>query len=114
MTFNEIIIDDLLHKNEMQNQKIGKMQKEIERLHEVIDIKDNERIELVKENKELQRKFDDTTNDYKLASYEISVLNKYIDKLTTENNDLKFRFNMFKKVCLNSNYDIPGTNTPTA
>lgn len=106
MTFNEIMIDDLLHKIEMQNQKIGKMQKEIERLHDVIDIKDNERIELVKENKELQRKFDDTTNDYKLASYEISVLNKYIDKLTTENNQLKLRNKMLTKIGLNSIYGI--------
>lgn len=113
MTFNEMMIDDLLHKIEMQNQKIGKMQKEIERLHEVIDIKDNERIELVKENKELQRIINDlqseltgATNDYKLASYEISVLNKYIDKLTTENNQLKLRNKMLTKIGLNSIYGI--------
>lgn len=88
---------------------LEKANTEINRLKMTIDLKDDARIELVKENKELQRKFDDTTNDYKLASYEISVLNKYIDRLTTENNDLKFRFNMFKKVCLNSNFGITGT-----
>lgn len=106
MTFNEIIIDDLLHKIEMQNQKIGKMQKEIERLTDLIEIKDDANIDLVEENKELQRKFDDTTNDYKLASYEISVLNKYIDKLTTENNQLKLRNKMLTKIGLNSIYGI--------
>lgn len=97
MTFNEIMIDDLLHKIEMQNQKIGKMQKEIERLTDLIEIRDDANIDLVEENKELQRKFDDTTNDYKLASYEISVLNKYIDKLTTENNELKCRLKILNK-----------------
>lgn len=86
-----------------------KLKKEIERLHEVIDIKDNERIKLVKENKELQRKFDDTTNDYKMASYEISVLNKYIDKLTIENNELKCRLKILNKAFLNSIYGITGT-----
>ena len=89
--------------------EIEQQKTEINRLKMIIDLKDDARIELVKENKELQRKFDDTTNDYKLASCEMSVLNKYIDKLTAENNDLKFRFNMFKKVCLNSIYGITGT-----
>lgn len=96
----------LSHKIEKQNQKIDDMQKEIERLTDLIEIRDDANIDLVEENKELQRKFDDTTNDYKLASYEISVLNKYIDKLTTENNQLKLRNKMLTKIGLNSIYGI--------
>lgn len=88
MTINEMMIDDLLRKIEMQNQKIGDMDKEIERLHKVFDIKDEERCKLVKENKELQRiinniqsELADATNDYKQASNEIKLLNNQIDNL---------------------------------
>lgn len=117
------LCDKLSHENEEQQQTIDELQtvlkfrtnenkelyKEINRLKEVIKIKDDERIELVEENKELQRKFDDTTNDYKMASYEISVLNKYIDKLTIENNELKCRLKILNKAFLNSIYGITGT-----
>jgi len=88
MSYNEMMIDDLLHKIEIQNQKIGDMDKEIERLHKVFDIKDEARCELVKENKELQRIVNDlhselagATNDYKQASNEIKLLNNQIGNL---------------------------------
>lgn len=100
------LCDKLSHRIDEQDETIEYYQKEIKRLHQVFDIKDNMRIELVKENKELQRKFDDTTNEYKLASYEINVLNKYIDKLTTENKELKLRNKMLTKIGLNSIYGI--------
>ena len=38
MTYNEMMIDDLLRKIEIQNQKIGDMDKEIERLHKVFTV----------------------------------------------------------------------------
>lgn len=58
-----MIIDDLLHKIEMQNQKIGDMDKEIGRLHKVFDIKDEARAELVKENKSLRKNIEYLCNE---------------------------------------------------
>lgn len=92
MTFDELIIDDLLFKIEKQNQKIGEMQKEIERLHKVFDIKDEMRIELVKENTTLK-------NDYKKC-YAENV------RLSEENKQLKFRNKMLINTGINSVYGI--------
>lgn len=53
----------LSHKIEKQNQKIGDMQKEIKRLHQVFDIKDNARCELVKENIMLRHALNEVKNN---------------------------------------------------
>lgn len=118
MTYNEMMIDDLLHKIEIQNQKIGDMDKEIERLHKVFDIKDEERCKLVKENKELQRIINDlqselagATNDYKQACNEIRLLNKQIDELILDNNDLKHRRKLLVKQLLNTMYGFDYADT---
>lgn len=118
MTINEMMVNDLLHKIEMQNQKIGEMQKEIERLHKVFDIKDEARCKLVKENKELQRIINtlhadlvNASNDYKQSTNEIKLLNKQIDNLILDNNDLKHRRKLLVKQLLNTMYGFEYADT---
>lgn len=48
------LLDKFSHQIEEQGETIEDLQKEIKRLHKVFDIKDSERVKLVKENKELK------------------------------------------------------------
>lgn len=56
------------------------------------------------ENKKLQSELTDSKNDLQQAVNEIKILNKQIDKLIAENNDLRLRRKMFTKTLLNQLY----------
>lgn len=59
------LCDKLSHRVDEQNETIEYYQKEIKRLHQVFDIKDSARVELVKENKKLKSCLTIAENDYK-------------------------------------------------
>lgn len=73
--------------------------KEINRLREVIEIKDADRIELCKQVERYAKDIDNANNDYKKC-YAENV------RLAEENNQLKFRNKMLTKIGLNSIYGI--------
>ena len=57
-------------------------------------------------NEELEMTIEELQNDLKQARNEIRLLNKQIDKLITENNQLKFQNKMLIKIGLNSVYGL--------
>lgn len=59
---------------------------------------------LQNENKKLRTELTDSKNDLQQATNEIKLLNKQIDKLIAENNDLRLRRKMFTKALLNQLY----------
>ena len=61
---------------------------------------------LQEENKKLHAELTDSKNDLKQAVNEIKLLNKQIDKLIAENNDLRLKNKMLTKIGLNSYYEI--------
>lgn len=91
------ISDDLQSELKYRINEIKELYKENNRLREVFNIKDAERVKLVEENTDLQ-------NQLKQATNERNLLNKQIDKLIAKNNDLMLRRKMFVKTLLNQLY----------
>lgn len=60
----------------------------------------------VHRNEELELTIEELQNDLKQAQNEIKLLNKQIDNLITENNQLKLQNKMLIKIGLNSVYGI--------
>lgn len=58
----------------------------------------------VHRNEELEQTIEELQNDLNQAQNEIKLLNKQIDKLIVENNDLKLRHKMLVKSLLNQLY----------
>lgn len=83
-------LDKFSHQIEEQDETINELQTELK-------YRKNENIRLAEENNKLQNDLQQTVNEVKL-------LNKQIDKLKTENNDLRLRHKMFKRTLLNSWY----------
>lgn len=129
--YDECSKDELLQIAYEMQKDLNDSKKENQRLHEVIKIKDNERVNIDNENIYLSAELTSAKNDYKQATNEIALLNRQLDRQTTsvndladivetnhkvidglkeENNKLKFRLKMLTKVCLNSIYGITGTD----
>lgn len=90
MTFNETMFEEQQH-------IINELQKELK-------YRKNENVEMQRTIEHLKSELVDAINDYKQAVNEIRLLNKQIDKLIAENNDLRLRRKMFVKTLLNQLY----------
>ena len=83
---------------------LEKANTEINRLKMIIDLKDDARVELVEENTRLK-------NDLQQSTNEIKLLNKRIDELILDNNDLKHRRKLLVKQLLNTMYGFDYADT---
>ena len=104
------LCNKLSHENEEKDETIHELQtvlkfrtgenndlkKEIERLTELVDIRDDVCIDIVEEIKELQTELSDSKNDLQQATNEIKLLNNQIDKLVEENKNLRKTVNAFE------------------
>lgn len=122
--------DELLQIAYEMQKDLNDSKKEKQRLHDVIKITDNERVNLVAENKYLSAELTSAIKVYNQATNEIALLNRQLERQTTSVNDLAdivetnhkviadlkeenaklhIILKMLTKVCLNSIYGISGT-----
>lgn len=91
------LCDKLSHRVDEQGETIEYYKKEIKRLHQVFDIKDSARVELVKENKDLKNEID-------LLNNQIDNLVRNIEHLCDENIRLRHELNEVKNNANNKIY----------